>query len=498
MLVRRAAALLAATAALVACASPASTASSSTTGPRAAPDTSQATTTVPATTTTTLVLPPAVPIQWRGCGGPFDCATVAAPVDYSDPGGPTLELAVVRRRAGDPGRRIGSLLVNPGGPGASGVDRVLRGFTISPEVADRFDIVGFDPRGIGDSSPIQCGASVGAFRSLDLAPDSAQEAQALATAAEAVAAECARTEGERLAHLGTSEVARDVEVIRRAIGEPQISFVGLSYGTLIGLLWADEFPGSVRALVLDGVVDPASDGEASAMEQLEGIDRTFASMDSRCAQDPACQLTSSGGLAASYDELARRLEAGEAGGAGVGPTQLAYAAFSATYGPSRWPELWRAVRRGLDGDLGGVAEMSSWFTRLVPYAPFAIVSCLDAPHPVGFDAWQADTADVARASPRFGRVAANELLPCAFMPLTDHEPHEVSLRGAPLTLVIGSTGDAATPYDQAVRVSQALESASLLTVEMEGHIAIDDSACTDAVVTRYLVDLVGPAPGVRC
>lgn len=457
-----------------------------------------AATTAPSTTTTTLALPPAVPIQWRSCGGRFDCATVAAPVDYDNPGGPTLDLAVIRRRAGDPGRRIGSLLMNPGGPGASGVDRVRRGFTISAEVADRFDIVGFDPRGIGGSSPIRCGTSVGAFRALDLAPDLPEEAQALAAAAEAVAAECKRTEGDRLAHLGTADVARDVEVIRRAIGEPQISFVGLSYGTLIGLLWADEFPGSVRALVLDGVVDPASDGGASAREQVEGIDRTFASMDSRCAQDPSCPLTGSGGLAASYDELARRLDAGEAGGAGVGPTQLAYAAFSATYSPNRWPELWRAVRRGLDGDLGGVAEMSSWFTRLVPYAPFAIVSCLDAPHPVGFDAWQRETSDVALASPRFGRVAANELLPCAFMPVTGYEPHAVSLRGAPLTLVIGSTGDAATPYDQAVRVAQALESASLLTVEMDGHLAIDDSACTDTVVTRYLVDLIGPAPEARC
>lgn len=456
------------------------------------------TTVAPTTTTTTLPLPPPVPIAWRGCGGGFDCATVTVPVDYLDPSSGTIDLAVVRRPAGDPSRRIGTLIMNPGGPGASGVRRVRRGFKVSAEVAARFDIVGFDPRGIGDSDPVRCGSTVAAFRANDLNPDTPDETARLAAAAEAVASECARTEGARLGHLGTWEVAHDVEVIRRSIGEPQVSFVGLSYGTLIGLLWAEAYPTSVRALVLDGVVDPAAGGDAMSLEQLAAIDRTVADIDAGCAADPSCPLIATGGVLASYDELARRLEAGEVTGNGVGPTQLAYAAFSATYGSDRWPQLWAALRQGLDGDLRGVADMARWFTDLVSYAPFAIVTCLDSSHPAGFDAWQEAADRAAGRSARFGRIATDELLPCASWPEATYQPHRVVAPGAPTTLVVGSTDDAATPYEQAVRVADDLEAGALLTVELDGHIALGDSSCADAAVTRYLVDLAVPAPGTRC
>jgi pimeloyl-ACP methyl ester carboxylesterase len=455
------------------------------------------TTTTTVATTTTIALPPPVPIEWRGCGGGFDCATVTVPVDYASPTGPTLDLALIRRAAGDPARRIGTLLVNPGGPGASGVRRVRRGFTLSQEVAARFDIVGFDPRGIGDSTPITCGATVGAFRQTDLAPDSPAEAQALSAVAEAVADECAATEGVRLSHFGTREVVHDVEVIRQALGEPQVSFVGLSYGTLIGLLWAEAYPGSVRALVLDAVVDPAA-VDTTAETQVRAIDETMDAIDAACAADPSCPVAGAGGMLAAYDELARRVETGQVAEPGIGPTQLAYAAFSATYGPERWPLLWAALADGLAGDLAGVAEMADWFTALVSYTPFALVTCLDAPHPVGYAAWQ-DAADRAEAtSSRFGRTAANELLPCAFWPPATLRPHRVMAPGAPPILVIGSTGDAATPFEQAERVALDLERGVLLTVELEGHIALGDSACATEAATRYLVDLTTPAAGARC
>lgn len=423
---------------------------------------------------------------------------MSVPIDYRSPSAGTLALALVRRRASDPTHRIGTLIMNPGGPGASGVRRVERGFTISPEVAARFDLVGFDPRGVGKSTPVRCGSAVPAFRATDLDPDTPEEQDALVRAAEAVAAECTRTEGARLGHLGTWEVAHDVEVIRRALGEERVSFVGLSYGTLIGLLWAEAYPTSVRALVLDGVVDPAAGGDATSEGQVAAIDASVAAMDAGCTAEAACPLTTNGGVLASYDDLARRVEAGQVTGSGVGPTQLAYAAFSATYDSSRWPELWAALRRGLDGDLAGVAAMARWFTGLVSYAPFAIVTCLDSPHPLGAEAWDQTAARLARASPRFGRIAANELLPCAFWPASTYQPHRIAAPGAPAILVVGSTGDAATPYRQAVRVAADLDAGSLLTVELEGHIALGDSACAGAAVTRYLVDLVTPASGTRC
>lgn len=497
---RRAAAVLLLIALLAACAREADEVSSPTS--TRAPTTTtvpSTTTTVAPTTTTTVTLPPPVPIVWEACGGGLDCATVTVPISYQDPAGAALDLALVRNPAGRPDQRIGTLLVNPGGPGASGVRRVAGGFQVSAEVANRFDIVGFDPRGVGDSTPISCGNTVPAFRATDLAPDTPEEHTALAAAAEAVADECLATEGDRLGHLGSAEVARDIEVIRRALGEDRISFVGLSYGTLIGQLWADWYPGSVRALVLDGVVDPGSSaGAGGTVAQAEGVDAALDAIEHACATEPGCPLAASGGLLATYDELARRIESQEVVSPQVGPTQLAYAAFFATYDVDTWPRLWDALARGLAGDLSEVADLATSFTRLVPYAPFAIVTCLDGAHAVGYEAWQAVAEEFAQSSPRFGRVLANELLPCAFWPRGTDAMQRVVAAGAPPILVIGSTGDAATPYTSAVRVAGTLESGALLTVDLDGHVALGDSECAAERATRYLVDLAVPEPGARC
>lgn len=456
-----------------------------------------AVTTAPPSTTSTLALPTPAPVAWAPCGEGLDCATVRVPVDYGDPARGSIDLALVRRPAGDPARRIGSLLVNPGGPGASGVRRVTRGFEVSDEVGERFDVVGFDPRGVGGSRAVQCQDAVGALRSVDLDPDDAVERRALETAARGVASACRRSAGWRLGHLGTADVARDVEMIRRALGEPQVSFVGLSYGTLVGQLWADAHPTSVRALVLDGAVDPRATGATSSVHQAKAVESVVAAIDGACATDPSCPLAATGFLRA-YDELGRQVEDGAGAQAGVGPTQLAYAAFYATYDADTWPRLWDAVAGGLGGDLGGVADLADSYTRLVAYEPFAIVSCLDGDHPWGFEAWQRAGDAVAKASPRFGRHLANELVPCAFWPPGEPPASAVDADGAPPILVLSSTGDAATPYDDGVRVASALATARLLTVELAGHVAIGDSPCATEAVTRYLVDLTLPPVGTRC
>jgi pimeloyl-ACP methyl ester carboxylesterase len=296
------------------------------------------------------------------------------------------------------------------------------------------------------------------------------------------------------------EVVHDIEVIRRSIGEERTSFVGLSYGTMLGQLWAEWYPTSVRALVLDGVVSTGASASAvGSVEQAEGVERAFDAIADACAEAPTCPLVGDGGLTSAYDELARRVEAGTTTGSGVGPTQVAYAAFWATYDKDTWPRLWDAVARGLhDGDLSGIAALAGSFMRLVAYTPFAIVSCLDGNHPVGYDDWQESVDAFADRSPRFGRVLANELLPCAFWPPATYEPKAVDAAGAPPILVVGSTGDAATPYQTAVTVARQLEAGVLLTVELDGHVAIGDSDCAEEVITRYLVDLEVPARGRRC
>jgi len=457
------------------------------------------TTTEPATTTTTTVpLPPVVPIAWHGCGSGLDCATVTVPVDYLDPASGTIALALVRHPASDQAHRIGTVLINPGGPGASGVRRVTRGFRVSPEVGERFDVVGFDPRGVGQSDPIACGDEVDGFRHTDLDPETDAERGLLQGAAKAVADECIRTEGARITHLGTEDVARDVEVIRRAIGEPQISFVGLSYGTKIGLVWADLYPMSVRALVLDGVLNPASSLGVTSLAEVDGVEAAVERIGAACDASTTCALASTGGFDASYAELARRIRSGELSGHGVGPTQLAYAAFYTTYDTDTWPRLWQAVADGLRGDLAGIDSLATSFTRLVPYATFALLTCMDAPHTIGFDAWEAKAGQYRSRSPRFAVTLANELLPCAFWPQSTYTPHVATATGSPPILVIGSTGDAATSYDDAKTVADQLDNGVLLTVDLNGHIAIGDSDCATEAATRYLVDLTVPASGTRC
>jgi pimeloyl-ACP methyl ester carboxylesterase len=460
--------------------------------PLAAPSSSSTATTEPTTTTTLLPLPVPDPIAWRSCGGGFQCGTVTVPVDYADPAGPSVQVAAIRRPAGDPAQRVGTLVVNPGGPGASGIRRVRRGFQIHPEIAQRFEIVGFDPRGIGESTPIACGRSVRGFRDQDLAPSAPDGQAALEAAARAVADECAATEGPRLAHLGTLDVARDLEVLRMAMGEPQISFVGLSYGTLLGLLWAEMYPSSVRAMVLDGVVRPDEGGTETSPEQLRGLDGAFEAMAAACAQDPTCPVTADGGLEAAYDRLAAQL----VGQRGI--TRLRYAVFMATYGSEHWPKLWQAVHDALRGDRSGIESLAAQYEGLVAYVPFLLISCLDTPHATDPAAWARDAAKAAKVSPRFGAALSNELLPCAFLPESSYRPHPISAPGTPPILVVGSTGDVATPYEQAVAVAERLEHGALLTVDLQGHIAIDASDCADEAIARYLVDGTVPAPGARC
>jgi pimeloyl-ACP methyl ester carboxylesterase len=378
------------------------------------------------------------------------------------------------------------------------VRRVRRGFTLTPEVADRFDIVGFDPRGVGESTPITCGPSIDAFRTIDHAPTTVAGQLALEAAAKAVADECASTEGVRLPHLGTYEVVRDVEELRLALGEPRLSFVGISYGTLIGLLWAEAYPTSVRAMVLDGVADPNEGGSGTAPDQLRAVDRTFTDIADACSKDPACPTTADGGVISAYDQLAQRIAA--AGGAlhGVGLTQLRYAVFRATYGSEEWPGLWRALHDGMRGDLSGIADLARSFTGLTAYAPFAIVTCLDSAHPEGPAPWRREARAAAKISPRFGAALSNELLPCAYLPTGRMQPHVVTAPGTPPLLVVGSTGDVATPYDQAVHVAERLANGVLLTVDLQGHVAIGASACAEEAMARYLVDGTAPASGTRC
>ncbi|MGH9243011.1 MAG: alpha/beta hydrolase [Acidimicrobiales bacterium] len=439
------------------------------------------------------------PLEFAGCGSGVECATLEVPLDYEEPDGERMHLSLVRIPAGGPDSRIGALLINPGGPGGSGVD-FARSFRFADDIHDRFDVIGFDPRGVGESGGLTCGGElVDDFFGLDSDPDTPDEQTQLEAAAEAIASDCGTDHGDLLAHVGTDDVVRDMDTIRRALGEDQISYFGFSYGTLLGVRYAELFPEGGRAIVLDGVVDPSHDFREWLTAQTRGFERAIAAVFAACEQDPSCP---DGGAAAAYDQILARVEADPLpvdGSTRLGPGDLATAAIYATYDPGAWSSLFAGLADGLDGDGSGLFSLAESYRAFGGFTSYAAVVCVDSDHPTGAAEARQFAVELEAISPRFGPAIANELLPCAFWPVPPvGDPQPVTADGAPPVLVIGNTGDAATPFEQAQRVADTLAAGVLLTYEGEGHTSYGSSPCVDDAVAAYLVDLSLPAEDTVC
>jgi pimeloyl-ACP methyl ester carboxylesterase len=452
----------------------------------------------PATTGNPPADPPLNTIAWKACGD-FQCGTLRVPLDWANPGGTSITVALVKSPALVPSERIGALLVDPGGPGGSGVEFVKSGFTFSQAVQDRFDLIGWDPRGVGQSTPLNCGSTVPAFQEVDSGPDSPAEQADLDAKAKAVADECGAEDGPLIAHVGADDVARDMDAIRRALGEQTISYYGFSYGTLLGERYAELFPTGARAIVLDGVVDPAMDFVTFLRGQTVALEQTMAQVFAACDTDATCPVR--GGTAAAYDRVAAAVEQQPlvtASGV-LGPSGLATAAVFVTYDPSLWKDFYSALADADHGDGTAMYKLKAGYEDLAGFTIYAAVECVDSPHPEGAAAFAAFAQQLRDLSPRFGGPIANELLPCAFWPApSTRVPGDVHGVGAPPELVIGNTGDAATPYSQAEKVAGTLQGAALLTYVGQGHTSYGMSTCVDDIVTSYLVSLQLPAPGTTC
>lgn len=440
---------------------------------------------------------PVAPIEWEPCGARRECATYAVPVDHDDPDGPTVDLALIRRPATGTDR-IGSLFMNPGGPGGSGVDYVTAS-PLDPTLNEFFDIVSWDPRGVGRSEPIDCDAGADVMRRADWDPDDDAEQDQLDDAAEAIAEDCADEYGDRLEHVATDDTVRDLDLLRRAVGDDQLTYLGFSYGTSIGLRYAERFPERVRAIVLDGVVDPTQDLEELLTDQAlafeTSIDETFAA----CQASATCPVSDP---AATYDRVRAALEAeplAVAGADPVGPTTLAFAALSSAYDGGRATTFLSALAAADEGDGSGLARLAQLYWASTNYTEYAAVVCTDNPHPEGATEFRAMADRMAEQAPRFGAAIANEMASCAFWaaPVTGR-PGPVRAEGAAPILVVGNTGDSATPFAAAERVADDLEAGVLLTHRGTGHTSFNDDACVKGVVRAYLVDLAVPEPGTEC
>ena len=436
------------------------------------------------------------PIAWQACGN-AQCATVDAPIDYGHPDGSTITLFV--RRLPARGERIGSLFMNFGGPGAPAASLIDR-FPVPRAVLEHFDIVGMDPRGVGRSTPLQCGVDPVTLYSVDPTIEDQADIQDLLDVSTRYARNCEAADGPLLPHLGTRDVARDMDRIRAAMGDSQLSYVGYSYGTAIGQAYAELFPDRVHAMVLDGVVDPAPDGITMATEQATGFETALADWADGCPHRSSCRFGSD--AVAAVETMLAAAETGVASTPGtrtLGPGEAANGLVYPLYNMSLWPDLDAAVADAVDGDGTAMVHLADDYAQIVAFPIYFAVSCLDSTWPRSTDTFLADAKSAASVAPHFGEAIVNDYIRCAVWPSEPEPLGAISAPGTPPIVVVSTTGDPATPYENGVRVAHRLANGVLVTNEGEGHtVVFQGNSCIDGIVISYLVDGDVPGDGTRC
>lgn len=447
-------------------------------------------------------------IDWASCDDapdPFECATVPVPVDHDDPDGATLDLALVRLPAADRSKVIGPLFVNPGGPGGSGIDFV-EGNLWPRELTDNFDIIGFDPRGVGASDPVDCRFDIGALYAPDPAPPDPAAVTALEDVSRRYVASCEEHAAALLPHMGTRDVAADIDLVRRAMGVDEIDYLGYSYGTSIGQVYLDTYPDHVRAMVLDGVVRLGEPGIDAARSQGIAFDdvlgRFFGACPSlgTCPDDPA----------ATFRQVRAQLRKGPI------PTQdpsrdLTSGAFhlgvgQALYVTAFWPTLGRGLTDAARGDGSTMLDLSDQYlgrnadgTYDNQTDAYFAVSCLDWDWPDNPGAFIQAGRDVAKTSPYLAEGIITDYIRCAWWPTPPRPLTPPTAKGSPLVVVVSTTGDPATPYENGVDLADALPDARLITKVGDDHVAYGrGNRCVDDAVAAYLISLRPPQEGLRC
>ncbi len=435
--------------------------------------------------------------------GNLQCGTLIVPLDYADPRGPTLPIAVARHPAEDPATRIGSLVIDPGGPGVSGIDDMSNELSsLTPGVLDDFDIVMFDPRGVERSDPVECDGRSGQPNvTSDPVPDTPAEIKSTIAALRQFAGDCEDTVPTLLPYVGTIDVARDMDRLRQALGDSDLTYMGQSYGTLLGLTYARLFPTHVRAMVLDGVIDPALTFNQVSQQQAQGFESVLGQFFTWCAGTSSCPWRPSGDPTTALLGLLGATP-GSTPSQTSGAGQLYDALLDGLYSRNEWPQLGATLGAAAAGDTAPAASMSQHYnTSGSTNADDAImaIDCLDHPTSHNLDVYPY-LADVFKASaPVFGPLLAWGEAQCAVWPAAPTRPvGSVAAAGAPPILVVGTTGDPATPYQWAVDVSHELARASLLTVEGDDHVAYFYSGCVRDDVQSYLVNGATPAVGSTC
>ncbi|MFC1430929.1 alpha/beta hydrolase [Streptacidiphilus sp. N1-3] len=455
-------------------------------------------------------------LSWHSCNSGFQCSTLKVPLDYAQPAAGDISLAVVRHQASGKGStRLGSLLINPGGPGGSAVEYAeYAAMTYPAIVRSSYDIVGVDPRGVAGSTPVSClsDKQMDAYTATDSTPDTPAEINTLVAADKALAQGCEKLSGKLLSHVSTVDSARDMDVVRALLGDAKLNYLGKSYGTFLGATYAGLFPSRVGRMVLDGAMNPSLDALDLNQQQAGGFETAFNAFAADCVKSSSCPLGSSteqadrklDQLLASWDAhplstgTSRKLD--EA----LGTTGV----IAAMYDQQQWPQLRGALTQAERGDGSGLLSLSDQYYERdssghysnLMYAN-AAVNCLDLPTAAtGPEQVEQQLAAYRKASPHFGTTLAWGGLTCAYWPVKPSgEARTIPAKGSAPIVVVGTTRDPATPYAWAQALAAQLDSGTLLTYNGDGHTAYArGSQCIDGAINVYLLTGRTPAKGTVC
>lgn len=483
-------------------------------------------------------------LSWAGCTSfaetPRDktayadpglqCAFLNVPLDYANPNGRVIKIGLLRRSASDQARRVGSLVINPGGPGASGMSTAasLSEDVANTEIGKRLDLVGFDPRGVGSSEPqVVCRTreTRDAERLMNLNVDSSPAGVAKTENQEKADNEAcvARTGKDVLANIGTRDVVRDMDVMRSALGDEKLTYLGYSYGTMIGASYAEAFPKNVRAMILDGAVDPAQDQVSQLIDQGRGFQKAFDTFVAWCVGQPDCGLGKDSGQAVSrFQALVRPLidrPASVSDGRKMSYSDATIGTVQALYLNSLWPTLNLGLQQLAQGRTNADCQaLNSQISCLMRLADIYYGRSLDGSYSTEMDVFQAvhcaddpaikDPNVVRDIDVQYRKVApfldngqppSPALDNCAFWPVpATGGPHRPQTPGLPTVMVISTTQDPATPYQAGVNLARDIK-ARLVTFEGTRHTAfLQGNKCVDDAGISYLTNLDLPAEGIRC
>ena len=478
-------------------------------------------------------------LDWRPCDKYFECARLLVPFDYARPAWRKFSLPVIKLPAAEPAGRIGALVINPGGPGGSGIAYALsaRSGEFTSGILGRLDIVGFDPRGVGGSDPaVRCmtGPQLDKYFATDEAPVNTAQFATVVSEGKLYAARCARNAADLLPYVGTVNAAKDVDVLRAALGEPALTYLGKSYGTYLGASYAQQFPSRVRAMVLDGAVDPSLTGLQLDVAQAQGFESAFGQFAAWCVTQAGCPfgqvpagpagpaaravpaaVSKVAGLLARANQrpLGSLLEDGQPANGAMLLTGIA----AALYLRQDWPVLKGALSDAFSGDGTVLVELADSLMERNPNGTYSNLSdaemsvdCLDRSWPRSLAPWRAAAAAAAKIAPLFGAPIVRGSLPCAYWPVAATAPATAAAPGARAALrggaagarpilVVGGLHDPATPYQWAVALSRRLFSGVLVGWNGDGHTSyMQGSSCVDNTVDAYLLSLRTPRSGMVC